>query len=106
MRRAVLSSPSIRHCFYVVAHDDATHFNVFLRADRFYVDTPNVDPQKLARWKDRAPSAERTGGTATLWPCCEAVTAAEAEDAVLEVWLDVKYPRHTKAEPVSDAQRN
>jgi hypothetical protein len=97
---------SIRYCFLVVAHDDEAHFNVFLRADRFYVGTPNLDARKLARWKNREPSSSRSGGTATLWPCCDAVTGVEAEDAILEVWLDVKYPRMTGAEPLSPAQHN
>lgn len=97
---------SIRYCFLVVAHDDETHFNVFLRADRFYVGTPNLDARKLARWKDRKPDPSRSGGTATLWPCCDSVTGVEAEDAILEVWLDVKYPRMMRATPLSVARQN
>lgn len=102
----MISTSSTRHCFLVVAHDDDTHFNVFLRADRFYVGTPNVDARKLARWKDRAPKATRSGGTATLWPCCDSVSRDEAEDAILAVWLDVKYPRLMEPAPLDTAQQN
>lgn len=97
---------STRHFFVVVAHDDDEHFNVFLKSDRFYVGTPNVSAHKLARWKDRAPSPARSGGTATLWPCCDSVTQAEAEDAILEVWLDVKYPRFVEPTPLDVTQYN
>ncbi len=102
----MISTSSTRHCFLVVAHDDEIHFNVFLRTDRFYVGTPNLNENKLARWKDRVPSATRSGGTATLWPCCDTVTRAEAEDAILEVWLDVKYPRMMEPSPLDAAQQN
>lgn len=102
----MIAQTSIRHCFHVVAHDDETRFNVFLRADRFYVDTPNLDEEKLARWKGRERSTTRSGGTATLWACCDSVTQTEAEDAILEVWLEVKYPRKTAVRPVSAVQQN
>lgn len=95
-----------RPCFLIVPHHDEAHFNVFLRADRFYVGTPNVDAEKLARWKKRERSVMRSGGTATLWPCCDSATQQEAEDTVMSVWLDIKYPRMTGAEPLADAQLN
>lgn len=98
--------PLRRHCFYVVPHDDGLHFNVYLRAERYYVDTPDVDAAKLARWKGRERSTSRTGGTATLRACGESVTEAEANDAVLGVWLDIVRPRFTEAPPVAEAQRN
>lgn len=100
------STSSTRHFFVVVAHNDKEHFNVFLRSDRFYVGTPNIGARKLARWKDRVPSPSRSGGTATLRPCCDSVTRAEAEDVILAVWLDVKYPRLMPPAPLDTAQHN
>lgn len=94
------------HCFYVVPHDDGLRFNVYLRAERHYVDTPDVDAATLARWKWRERDASRTGGTATLWACRESATEAEANDAMQEVWLDIVHPRFSKALPAAGAQRN